>query len=332
VSTRLLATACALVAAFVVTGCGDDDGAEQAAAGGASGGAVRDCVGEVAFDAPPAQAVTTDAYAAEILVALGLTDRLAGTGYPYSPEQRPSGLETEFAQVETLSEEYPTKEVILGSGAELLVSSFPSFFTTPGVSRDDLDAIGVKSYLTTSEGCPGGERKSLDPTYTDIVNLATLFGVEERGRQLVDDMKTTVGGVQEAVAGKDRPRVWAYAGEDTPYVPGNAGTPNAIIELAGGENLFADMDRAWDEVSWEEVIERDPEVVWLMTASGEGYGLDEAKGIEEKLLADERLSGVSAIKNKRFVVVSYQIAGIPSPRNAEAVSALAAGLHPDDGG
>ncbi|MFM2031720.1 MAG: hypothetical protein RLZZ297_485, partial [Chloroflexota bacterium] len=71
---------------------------------------------------------------------------------------------------------------------------------------------------------------------------------------------------------------------------------------------------------------RNPDVLWIMTAAGEGMFIDEADGIMEKLAADPRLKDISAVKNRAYVIVSYNDGGIESPRNVDAIEAFAAGL------
>ena len=114
-------------------------------------------------------------------------------------------------------------------------------------------------------------------------------------------------------------------GEDDPYPAGAVNTANAIITLAGAKNAFADLLKSWDTVSWEEVVTRNPDVIWLMTAAGSGY-IEEAEGIKQKLAADPRLTNVTAVRNAAYVIVSYNEGGVASPRNVDAIEHMIDGL------
>jgi ABC-type Fe3+-hydroxamate transport system substrate-binding protein len=63
-----------------------------------------------------------------------------------------------------------------------------------------------------------------------------------------------------------------------------------------------------------------------MTSAGEGMFIDEAEGIMKKLTEDPRVAEVTAVKNKAYVIVSYNVGGIETPRNVDAIEQFAAGL------
>lgn len=50
---------------------------------------------------------------------------------------------------------------------------------------------------------------------------------------------------------------------------------NHLIELAGGENIFNDLDKSWENVNWETVVERNPDYIVI-----NDY---DAKILEEKI-------------------------------------------------
>ena len=63
-----------------------------------------------------------------------------------------------------------------------------------------------------------------------------------------------------------------------------------------------------------------------MTAAGEGMFITEAQGIQTKLEADPRLKSITAIKNKAYVIVSYNEGGVETPRNVDAIERMVDGL------
>jgi hypothetical protein len=62
-----------------------------------------------------------------------------------------------------------------------------------------------------------------------------------------------------------------------------------------------------------------------MTSAGSGF-VEEATGITDKLAADARVSGVTAVKDEAYVVVSYNEGGVQSPRNVDALERMIDGL------
>ncbi|MGV7904489.1 ABC transporter substrate-binding protein, partial [Mycobacterium kansasii] len=63
-----------------------------------------------------------------------------------------------------------------------------------------------------------------------------------------------------------------------PFTSGRTGTPQAIIESAGGENVFGDLDDSWTTASWEAAAQRDPQVIAIVD-----YGVGPENTPEAKL-------------------------------------------------
>ncbi|WP_269758220.1 ABC transporter substrate-binding protein [Thalassobacillus sp. C254] len=97
-----------------------------------------------------------------------------------------------------------------------------------------------------------------------------------------------------------------------------------LIEMAGGTNIFSDaLDQNWGNVSWEAVIEEDPE--WIVIVD---YGETTAEQKKEFLLSYDALESVTAIQEENFVVVPLSAAaeGVRAP---EAFELMAEGFYPD---
>src|SRR5690606_9570127 len=97
-----------------------------------------------------------------------------------------------------------------------------------------------------------------------------------------------------------------------------------LIRLAGGENVFADLDDVFGDVSWEQVVERRPEVIAVYDYAGAG-SVEEKKTV---LLAQPALKDVPATRNKRSAVLPLT-ATLVGVRSADAVGDVARGLHPE---
>ena len=121
-----------------------------------------------------------------------------------------------------------------------------------------------------------------------------------------------------------RPRVFVYdSGEDVPFSAGRLGMPQPLIEAAGGRNVMDGVAANWMKVGWESVVEQDPELILIVD-----YGERTAAQKRDFLLQHPALQGVTAIREQRFVVLSY-LAVTPSLDNVAAIETLAAALHPE---
>jgi iron complex transport system substrate-binding protein len=96
-----------------------------------------------------------------------------------------------------------------------------------------------------------------------------------------------------------------------------------LIEQAGGENIFDDVEKGWAAVSWEEVVDRKPEVIVIVD-----YGDTSAEQKRQFLLGKAELAEVPAIANQRLVVLPLSAAaeGVRAPI---ALNILAEGFYPE---
>ncbi|BFO16781.1 hypothetical protein SHKM778_31690 [Streptomyces sp. KM77-8] len=162
-------------------------------------------------------------------------------------------------------------------------------------------------------------------TYDEIRTIGRIFGVPERADRLVDDLERRVGEAAGKVEGEPGVSVFVYdSGDKNAFTAGGRSLGTELIRLAGGENVFAGLDDVFGDVSWEQVVERGPEVIAIYDYAGAG-------SVEEKkdfLLSQPALADVPAVRNKRFVVLPLT-ATLVGIRSAYAVEDLARGLHPE---
>ncbi|MCH2222516.1 MAG: ABC transporter substrate-binding protein, partial [Dechloromonas sp.] len=90
-----------------------------------------------------------------------------------------------------------------------------------------------------------------------------------------------------------------------------------LIEAAGGVNIMDDFKKSWATVTWEEVVERNPEVVMIVN-----YGEVTAEQKREFMMSNPAFADLDAVKNDRFVTLEY-VEATPGPRNIQAIKTLA---------
>ena len=284
---------------------------------------VKSCNRDVVFDEPPSAAVSNDINMTEMMLVLGLADRMAGytgiSGWYDLDERFRAGIE----QVKELSARYPTtKEVLIGADADFFFAGWNYGLKVGGeLTPETLEPFGIKVYELT-ESCIhiGAKPKvSIDDMYNDLLNLGRIFGVEDRARSLVDGYKAELAEFKTELRTGDEPvRVFVYdSGQDAPFTAGRYAMPTAMIEAAGGRNIMDDFDKSWGNVTWEAVVERNPEVVVIVN-----YGEVTAEQKREFMMSNPAFSGIDAVKNDRFVVLQY-VEATPGPRNVEAIKTLA---------
>ncbi|MGW1377482.1 ABC transporter substrate-binding protein [Streptomyces sp. NPDC002446] len=322
---RALRAAAAAVA--LLAGCGttaDAPGDGKPAASSAKGFPVTidNCGTRTTYEKPPARAITIHQHPAELMLSLGLKDRMVATSFPDSAVL--PRLKKDFDALPELAKKEPSFETVLENEPDFVYGGYGSAFAeNEGRSRKVFTDAGIDTYLNR-EYC-GKKQVSMKDAYDEIRTIGTIFGVPERADKLVADLQGRIAKTRKAIKGAAAVPVFVYdSGDKAAYTPGGKSLGTDIIRLAGGRNVFADLNDVFGDASWEQVVARKPEVIAIYDYAGAG-------SVEQKkkfLLSQPALADVPAVKNKRFVVLplTATLVGVRAPY---AVGDLARGLHPE---
>ncbi len=296
--------------------------------------AITDCSGwTTTFQDAPERVVTDDSFPAEMLMELGLGDRLVGTGYAPPPAQVPQEYADQFAELPALSDQTPSREVLIAARPDLVLSISGFGWADPGTAtREELEALGVNTYQVSGDCARARYTDNLEPTFAFALQMGQIFDAPDAAERFVAEGQERLRAVADRIRGLPRLRVVyvdSYSTPESPTFAGGQGPTNAIIELAGGTNVFADVASPFAQVSWEELVARDPQV-FLVGIGGDSSTspADEEETLRRFLLSFPPIQEVSGIKDQRFVVTSYAAAGNPGPRNVTVVEDLAQGMFP----
>jgi iron complex transport system substrate-binding protein len=286
---------------------------------------VKSCDRDVTFDAAPVRAISNDVNLTEMMLVLGLRDRMVGytgiSGWKTLDAEMREGV----AELPELSSKYPTKEVLAGAEADFFFAGWNYGMKVGGeVTPETLEPLDIKVY-ELSESCihiGPKARSSMDDMYSDILNLGKIFGVDARAEELVSGWKARLAAATSGVDRSAPLRVFVYdSGEEAPFTAGAYAMPTALIEAAGGKNIMDDLEKSWAEIGWESVVERNPEVVVIVN-----YGDVTAEQKIAFMKGNPAFANIDAVRNDRFVVLEY-VEATPGPRNIAAVEKLVAGFR-----
>lgn len=282
---------------------------------------VESCNRTVSFDAPPKRAISNDVNLTEMMLVLGLADHMVGytgiSGWKTLDEE----MRANVKQLPELSSKYPTKEVIVGANADFFFAGWNYGMKVGGeVTPETLEPFGVKVYELT-ESCTHIMKKgkaSIDDMYADLLNLGSIFNVEDRAKNLVNDYKAELKSFKSNLETGEPVRAFVYdSGEDTPFTAGLYAMPTALIEAAGGVNVMNGFEKSWGTVTWEEVVAQNPEVIIIVN-----YGSVTADQKRAFMMSNPAFANIEAVKNDRFVTLEY-VEATPGPRNIKAIKTLA---------
>ena len=249
---------------------------------------------EVTIEGPVTRIIALEPSDCEMLCALGCEDALVGRGkycdYPASVLELPavqSGANTNL-------------EEILALNPQVVVMSDMAH-TTEQVELLEQNGIRVI----------GTDANSIEEVYANIRLLGMVMGKEAEAEALVARMQQTFADVAAMCEQTDKtiyfevmPLEWGL------WSAGTGTFMHELAEICGMKNAFADIE-GWQQVSQEQVIERNPDYIVLVTGMGE-TAVDEVMG-------RAGWEGITAIQNGDVYNADSYAMTRPAPRLMEAV-------------
>ena len=261
---------------------------------------VTDATGEtVVIEEEPEEVVVTAPSAAQHLWDIGAREKVTGmpvnffTSYLEGSEERTNVVGEQGAVVQ-----------------ETIVDLDPDLVLAPNVTAQEniqgLREAGLTVYHY--------------PLATDLENVqelvrqsGQLVGECEGADEVVSEMQETIETIENAVADQDEPTVFYNLG--FPFTAGSNTVEHDIITTAGGENLAADADSGYFQISEEVLAAEDPE--WIIILAG--TELPDVAGIQES----------TAVQEDQIIEVNANFLNQHGPRTMIPLEQFAEAFHPE---
>ena len=279
---------------------------------------VENCGQVLRFEAAPRNAVTVGQSATEVLYALGLGERMAGTALWFNdvlPEFR-----AQNSKVPRLDNNAPSFESVIGKRPGLVATQFEWMIGPQGVvgTREQFHELGAPTYVMPAD-CEGknnlvgadGTRTapfSTEALYKGIMELARIFDRQEQGAALVADLRGREAAAVErakALALPDASAVFWFSSADLdldPYVAGQKGIPGYMMRVLGLRNVVR-SDEEWPTVGWESIARADPSVMVIARMDRRRFPADDFEKKLAFLKSDPVTREMAAVRNNRIVVI-----------------------------
>jgi iron complex transport system substrate-binding protein len=173
------------------------------------------------------------------------------------------------------------------------------------------------------------EHADLHDVTQTIQQLGERIGRASEAKTLVRQVDADLDRVRASVAGRARPRTVLLFGREPGalrgiYASAGFGFMHDLLELAGGDDVLADVKQQSLEVSTEVLLRRAPDVIVEVHPS---------PAWSASRLASERavwrgLPSLPAVRSGRVYILVDDRLFIPGPRVAEAARLIADVLHP----
>lgn len=292
-------------------------------AGSAFAQTIQSCETNFTYETPPTRAISLYQQATEIMLALGLEDRLIATAY--LEDAIPGKWQAQYQSIPQHYEELPAREVVLAQNPDFLISGFDSAWRDDTLGAEtEWHEIGVGTYLVDSE-CrnkyPGDAPIPLETLFIDLERIGALFGVEDRAAEVAAGLRARLDAALQSSPGEGLTAFLYDSGTDTPFSAGCCGSPALLMESVGLTNIGADVEGRWADLAWEAVVAADPDVIIINDA-----GWSTAQEKIAYMEADPVLSQLRAVREQNYVIIPFSetILGV---RFVDGVERLAAGLE-----
>jgi iron complex transport system substrate-binding protein len=257
---------------------------------------------ELTIPQAPKRIASLSPAATEVLYAVGAGPQIVATDLQ-------SDYPAEAANTTRLDAYQPNLEAIASVEADLIIIA---------TNQDDivqaLDRLGeTVLFLEVPE--------TIDGVMEQVRLLALASGHAEEGERLAQEMKERIEAVTDKLADvEEGPRI--YHELDSTFF---TVAPNSFVgdfyNLLKARNIAEGAPTAYPQLSQEEILDRDPEVIILADA--------DAGESPQTVKARPGWGAISAVKNDRIYVIDPDIISRPGPRVADGLEQLARVLYPE---
>lgn len=297
---------------------------------------IKSCGHEITFKQAPARTVSVGQSTTEVLYLLGVADKVVGTALWIGPVLK--GYEGANAKVERLADNDPSFEAVVGKRPDLVTTQFQWQIGPEGVvgTPAQFAELGIPVYTSPAD-CMGkdnsgggdGVRKSvftMDLIYQEIRDLAQIFNVQDRGEEVVADLKKREEAARAKIAsanGKLSAVFWFSSAEldIDPYVAGRNGAPGYIMSALGLKNVI-ESDEEWPTVGWETIAKANPSVIVAGKMDRRRFPADDV-AVKLKFLATDPVASIMPAVKEAHVFEMDAQAMNPTIRTIEGIETLA---------
>jgi iron complex transport system substrate-binding protein len=283
---------------------------------------IENCGAKVTVQKAPERAIGLGQNSAEIMLLLGLEDKMAGTAF--WPNKVLPQLAEANAKVKLLTVEFPTFEAILAQNPDFVAAALPSLLgpASKVAKREDFGKVEVPTYVSPSTCVSEGTAKdkfgygdraklwNMDTLYQEIDELAQIFDVRDRGQALIADLKKREAALRAEPPkdGKKLSYVFWFSSPSPSadaYLGGKNSASGFIADVLGGTNAITSEAES-PALGWESIIATNPDVIVVAKVDRNRWELDKAEAKIKFLTTDSATSQMPAVKNKAIVTMDGQ--------------------------
>ncbi len=333
---KLRAVVLMLVAGLVASACGNDDSSASStpAAEPAASEALAaeddgfpltftNCGKEFTLDSPPERVLLMESAAPSLLFAAGAIDRVIARIEDFPEEYYTSEQMAVLDAIPALQAE-ATSTGGVDVSLEVIIDYEPDMvlgYDTATITHDALADVGISLYVMPPF-CDNPPTPSFESILDEVRFYGKLFGTTQAANASADALEAAVASAADAPVAEGKTSAALYVTPDGSvlYAYSSLGMVHPLMEALGMTNVFAELSERVPEVSFEEIIGRNPEILVLLY-DDTGLTPEEISA----LVTDRPGAGsITAVAEGAVYPLLFNYAEPPTPLVVEGLAVLGA--------
>ena len=271
----------------------------------------ENCGRQITFDKAPERAVTIGQSSTEILFHLGLADKITGTAVWFT-EPLPQFAKVS-SQIPRLADNDPSFESVIGAKPDLVAAQFLWHLGPEGIvaTPEQLTELGINAYISPADCNSKGQKLShfnIQMIYDEITELAAIFNVSDRGRDLIKELKAREIKARDKISQLQSQKLSAvfwFSSVDVdidPYVAGRGYAAEYVMNALGIQNVIESSEE-WPTVGWETISKSNPDLIIVGKMSRRRFSADDWQVKMQFLTSDPVTRLMPAVQKNRVLAI-----------------------------
>ncbi|MDN6511106.1 ABC transporter substrate-binding protein [Corynebacterium sp. AOP36-E1-14] len=319
VTTTLVLASSLLLASC---GSGGNGGNGSTDAAGDAAISVENCGDTVTLDGPPENVTLLKPAAVTTLADLGVLDRVANRAGQYPEEYFDDATNRALADIPSITDKTDesghlqiSREEVVAAAPDLVLGETDTV-NRQTLASSDIPLIEEPAFCDAIDG-----PVTWDDVWDQVGLYGTVFDRQDAAASTVDDLRARLAAVEEeaashAAAGRSVAVLYPTVGGGVTYAYGAGSMAAPIVASTGASNVYGDQADRVFEVTAEDIVERNPDVILALHSDG---------GEDQVLDAVNQIPGIdrtTAGRSQNILPMLLNYAEPPTPLAVDGLEKL----------